>query len=170
MIFTRNATEGINLVAQCLGFVKGDEIVSSVMEHHSNIVPWQMLKDRGVITKFVDISDNGTLKMDDYQKLVTKKTKLVTVTHASNVLGTINDVKKNSENRARQWRSFVVGCRAKRAAYAGGCQRHRRGFPCIFRPQDAWPDWHRMPLREARPSGRNAAFHGRRRHDKGRQS
>jgi len=94
MIFTRNATEGINLVAQCLGFVKGDEIVSSVMEHHSNIVPWQMLKDRGVITKFVDISDNGTLKMDDYQKLVTKKTKLVTVTHASNVLGTINDVKK----------------------------------------------------------------------------
>ncbi|MBS3054314.1 MAG: cysteine desulfurase [Candidatus Aenigmarchaeota archaeon] len=94
MIFTRNATEGINLVAQCLGFGKGDEIISSVMEHHSNIVPWQMLKSRGVTIGFVDINDDGTLKMDDYEKLVTKKTKLVAVTHASNVLGTINDVKK----------------------------------------------------------------------------
>ncbi|MBI4018992.1 MAG: cysteine desulfurase [Candidatus Aenigmarchaeota archaeon] len=94
MIFTRNATEGINLVAQSLGFRKGDEIVSSVMEHHSNIVPWQMLKSRGVTTRFADIDEDGILKMDDYENLITKKTKLIAVTHVSNVLGTINNVKK----------------------------------------------------------------------------
>ncbi len=95
IVFTKNATEAINLIAYSLGATlkRGDEIVSTVMEHHSNIVPWQMLKSRGIKIKYVDIDDDGKLKMEQYSKLITKKTRMVTVTQRSNVLGTINDVK-----------------------------------------------------------------------------
>lgn len=94
IVFTRGTTEAINLVRFCMNFDKGDEVITTVMEHHSNIVPWLMLKKRGVVVKFVDINDDGTLKTEQYDGLITEKTKLVTVTHVSNVLGTINDVKK----------------------------------------------------------------------------
>lgn len=96
-IFTRNTTESINLVLYSWGLKnlkEGDEVVSTVMEHHSNLVTWQVLKDKGIKLKFIGINDDGTLKMEDYDNLVNRKTKLVTVTHSSNVLGTINDVKK----------------------------------------------------------------------------
>ena len=98
IIFVRNATEAINLVAYSWGMnnlKSGDEIVATVMEHHSNIVPWQFLEQKkGVVLKFVEINDDGTLKMEEYERLITDRTKLVTVTHVSNVLGTINDVIK----------------------------------------------------------------------------
>ena len=73
---------------------KGDEILSTVMEHHSNIVPWQFLKDKGVNVKFVDVKADGTLDMDDLNDKVTEKTKLVTCVHGSNVVGTINPAKE----------------------------------------------------------------------------
>lgn len=98
IIYTRGATEAINLVAFCFGetFVHaGDEIVISAMEHHSNIVPWQMLCERkGAILKVIPITDAGELKMDEYKKLLSSKTKIVAVTHVSNTLGTINPVKE----------------------------------------------------------------------------
>lgn len=97
IIFVRNSTEAINLVmySWAINNLKtGDEIVLTIMEHHSNIVPWQYLQRKGVKLKFVDINENGTLKMGDFEKLVTDKTKLVAVTHVSNVLGTINPVKE----------------------------------------------------------------------------
>ncbi len=96
IIFTRNSTEAINLIAYSLGSTlsKGDEIISTVMEHHSNIVPWQMLESKGVKVRYVDIDESGHLKMEQYDDFLTERTKLVAVTHASNVLGTINDVKK----------------------------------------------------------------------------
>jgi len=98
IIFVRNTTEAINLFAYAWGFnnlKKGDEIISSVIEHHSNIVPWQFLSNKiGVKVKYVDINEDGLLKMDDYSNLITRNTRLVAVTHASNVLGTINDVKE----------------------------------------------------------------------------
>jgi len=72
---------------------KGDEIVTTVMEHHSNIVPWQFLQENGIKIKFVDINEDGTLRMEQFSELITKRTKIVSVTHVSNVLGTINDVK-----------------------------------------------------------------------------
>ncbi|OGI15707.1 cysteine desulfurase [Candidatus Micrarchaeota archaeon RBG_16_49_10] len=96
-IFTRNTTEGLNLVMYAWAMrklKKGDEIISTVMEHHSNMVTWQFLKEMGIKLKFVGINDDGTLKMEDYDKLVTRSTKLITVVHASNVVGTINDVRK----------------------------------------------------------------------------
>ncbi len=96
IVFTKNATEAINLVLYSWAMKnlrKGDEIVSSVMEHHSNIVPWQVLQKRGVKLKFAGINDDGTLKAGQYKGLITKKTKLVALSHVSNVLGTINPVK-----------------------------------------------------------------------------
>jgi cysteine desulfurase/selenocysteine lyase len=95
VVFTRGTTESINLVAASLNLKKGDEILTTVMEHHSNIVPWQLAKiKKGIDLKFVDIKDEGVFDINDFENAITKNTKLVTVVHASNVLGTINDVKK----------------------------------------------------------------------------
>lgn len=97
IIFTRGTTEGINLVAYTWGrqnIKAGDEIIISTMEHHSNIVPWQILcEEKNAILKIIPITDEGELLLDEYKKLLTPKTKLVSVVHASNSLGTINPVK-----------------------------------------------------------------------------
>ena len=98
IIFTRNATESINLVAHSWGRANvhaGDEIVLTVMEHHSNLVPWQMLaKETGASLRFVDVDDEGRLRREDWQQLIGEKTRLVAVTQMSNVLGTINPVRE----------------------------------------------------------------------------
>jgi len=95
IIFVRNATEAMNLVAHSLDFNEGDEIISTVMEHHANIVPWQLLrKNKGVVLKFVDIKEDGILDLEDLKSKISKKTRLVTCTHASNVVGTINPIKE----------------------------------------------------------------------------
>jgi cysteine desulfurase/selenocysteine lyase len=98
VIFTRGTTESINLVAKTFGpkFIqKGDEILISTLEHHSNIVPWQMLCEQtGAILKVIPITDSGELVMDEFEKLLSSKTKLISIVHASNALGTINPVKK----------------------------------------------------------------------------
>ncbi len=98
IIFTRGTTEAINLVAFSFGeaFCKaGDEIIISVMEHHSNIVPWQMLCERkGMTLKVIPMDEKGELKIDDMKKLITDRTKIISVTHVSNVLGTVNPVKE----------------------------------------------------------------------------
>jgi cysteine desulfurase/selenocysteine lyase len=101
IVFTRNTTESINLVAHAWGrkyLRPGDEIVLTIMEHHSNLVPWQMLaRDTGVKLQFVDIDDEGRLIWDDFERLIGPRTRLVSVTHMSNVLGTINPVKDIAE-------------------------------------------------------------------------
>lgn len=96
IIFTKNATEAINIVSHSYGenLKGGDEIVLSVMEHHSNIVPWQLLQKKGVKLKFVDINEDGTLRQDQIEELINNKTKLVAITHVSNVLGTINNIEE----------------------------------------------------------------------------
>lgn len=101
IIFTRGTTEGINLVASSFGeafLSEGEEVIVSTMEHHSNIVPWQLLRDRkGIVLKVIPIDDAGNLDMDAYEALFTQRTKLVSVAHVSNVLGTINPVKRLAE-------------------------------------------------------------------------
>ncbi len=97
--FTKSTTESINVVAYGYGLKgkiqKGDEIVGSVMEHHSNHVPWHFVKDhKGAVLKYVDVTDDGTLRMEQYDELLSKRTKIVTVTLCSNVLGTINPVRE----------------------------------------------------------------------------
>ncbi len=97
VIFTRGTTESINLVASTFSQLmkRGDEIIISTMEHHSNIVPWQMVAERyGFVIKVIPINDEGNILYDKYEKLFTERTALVSITHVSNVLGTINDVKK----------------------------------------------------------------------------
>ena len=97
IVFTRGTTEGINLVASCFcdEFMhEGDEVIVSVMEHHSNIVPWQLqARKKGIVLKVIPMSDDGVLDMDAYKNLFTEKTKIVSVVHVSNVLGTVNPVK-----------------------------------------------------------------------------
>jgi cysteine desulfurase/selenocysteine lyase len=98
IIFTKGTTEGINLVAYSWGrknIREGDEIIISNMEHHSNIVPWQLLcEEKGAILKVIPINDAGELMLDEYEKLLSPKTKLVSVVHVSNALGTVNPVKQ----------------------------------------------------------------------------
>ena len=98
VIFTRGTTESINLVAYTWGRANikaGDEILITGMEHHSNIVPWQLLcKEKGAVLKYIPVSDEGELMMDAFETLLTTKTKLVSVVHVSNSLGTINPVKE----------------------------------------------------------------------------
>lgn len=98
IIFTKGTTEGINLVAQTWGranLKEGDEILISGMEHHSNMVPWQMIaQEKKAVIKIIPINDAGELLLDEYEKLLNSRTKLVAVVHASNALGSINPVKQ----------------------------------------------------------------------------
>jgi len=98
IIFVRSATEGINLVAQTYGRTHvsaGDEIVISAMEHHSNIVPWQMLcEEKGAVLRVIPINDRGEVEFDQFEKLLNHRTRLIAVSHVSNALGTINPVRE----------------------------------------------------------------------------
>jgi cysteine desulfurase / selenocysteine lyase len=98
IIFTRNATEAINLVAYTFGrerLKEGDEIVLSIMEHHSNIVPWHFLRERqGAVIKWAPVDEDGNFLLDEFEKLLTPRTKMVALTHMSNALGTIVPVKE----------------------------------------------------------------------------
>ncbi|WHH58824.1 cysteine desulfurase [Petroclostridium sp. X23] len=98
IIFVRGATEAINLVAQTYGSTNirnGDEILLTMMEHHSNIVPWQMLqKEKGAVMKVIPINGRGEIMLDEYEKLLSSRTRVVAITHVSNVLGTINPIRK----------------------------------------------------------------------------
>ena len=96
IIFVRNATEAVNLVAQTWGrknISAGDEIILSEMEHHANIVPWQMLcEEKGATIRVIPIDDDGELRMEEYEQLFNSRTKFVGIVHMSNALGTINPI------------------------------------------------------------------------------
>ena len=101
IVYTRGTTESINLVAYSFGsqnVVSGDEIIISGMEHHSNIVPWQLLcEQKGAVLKIIPITDSGELDINEYEAMLSDKTKLVAIVHQSNALGTINSVKEITE-------------------------------------------------------------------------
>ncbi len=98
IIFTKNATEAINLAAQSFGGMvigEGDEIVLTVMEHHSNIIPWHFHRERrGAVLKWVPVTDQGEFRLEDFEAAITPRTKMVAITHMSNVLGTATPVKE----------------------------------------------------------------------------
>ena len=98
IIFTRGTTESINLLASSFAdsrMKEGDEVIVSVMEHHSNIVPWQLqVARKGIVLKVIPMNDRGELLLDEYEKLFSERTRLVSVVHVSNVLGTVNPVKE----------------------------------------------------------------------------
>jgi cysteine desulfurase/selenocysteine lyase len=98
IVFTRNATEAINLVAYTFGrerIKEGDEIIVSIMEHHSNIVPWHFLRERqGAVIKWAPVDDEGNFLLDEFEKLISPRTKMVAMTHMSNMLGTVVPIKE----------------------------------------------------------------------------
>ncbi|MBT4202955.1 MAG: cysteine desulfurase, partial [Rhodobiaceae bacterium] len=98
IIFTKNATEALNLVAHSYGgemLTEGDEIILTIMEHHSNIVPWHFLREKNKIKiKWLSVNDDGDIDLDEFRSLITDKTKLISLTHMSNVLGTVLPIKE----------------------------------------------------------------------------
>ncbi len=112
IIFTRGTTESLNLVAFSYGqaFLReGDEVIVTVMEHHSDIVPWQLLRDRtGIVLKVVPMSDEGVLDLEAYEELFTPRTKLVCAVHVSNVLGTVNPVREMAATAHAHGAHFLV--------------------------------------------------------------
>ena len=112
IIFTRGTTTGLNLVAQCYAreFLKeGDEIVTTFMEHHSNLIPWQQVAKRtGATLKFIPLQPDGTVRLEDVEKTITPKTKLVSIAYVSNVMGTIHPVKQIAEIAHRNGAVFCI--------------------------------------------------------------
>ncbi len=108
IIFTRNTTESLNLVAHSLNLKKGDEVIITEMEHHSNMIPWMMLKDKGVKLKFLEVDKNGEIVLDKLPSLITKNTKVISCVHMSNFLGTINPVEKIGKIAKENGIIFVV--------------------------------------------------------------
>ncbi|PDH39629.1 MAG: cysteine desulfurase CsdA [Rhodothermaeota bacterium MED-G19] len=98
IVFTRGTTEGINLISSSLGkykFSEGDEIIISEMEHHSNIVPWQMIaKEKNLKLNMINVTDEGKIDLNDFKNIISSKTKLVSLVHISNTLGTVNPIKE----------------------------------------------------------------------------
>lgn len=111
IVFVRGTTEGINFIAQtCKSFLKeGDEVLLTEMEHHANIVPWQLLADEMRLRiRVIPFNDDGDIMMDEYRRLLTHKTKIVSVTHASNTLGTILPVQEMASMAHRKGARFVI--------------------------------------------------------------
>ena len=112
IVFTRNATESLNLIAYSWGLHnldKGDEVLISIMEHHSNIVPWQMLcQARGIVLKFIDVDEKGNLDLESFERLLTDKTRVVSIIHVSNVLGVVNPINYISKKAREQGAILII--------------------------------------------------------------
>ncbi len=109
IVFTRNTTESINMLSHILskGFKKGEKILLTRMEHHSNLLPWLRLREKGVIVEFVDIRKDGTLDLEDFKSKIGKDVKIVSMTHVSNVLGTVNDINEFGKI-AKEFGSYFI--------------------------------------------------------------
>jgi len=110
VVFVRNATEALNLVASeySRNLERDDEVILSTMEHHSNIVPWQFLQEKGVKLKFVDFTNDWELNMEQMKELITDRTRIISITHVSNVLGTINPVRDIAKLAHENSAKFVL--------------------------------------------------------------
>ena len=173
MIFTKNASEALNLVANTLAWARGplavgegDEVVITEMEHHSNIVPWQLLTERkGATLRWFGLTDDGRLDLSNIDELINERTKVVSLTWVSNMLGTINPVAEIAR-RAHEVGAIVVVDASQAAPAAAG----RRAWPSgadlagVHRPQGGRPDRHRRalgPARGARASCRRSSVAAR---------
>jgi len=167
-LFVRGATEGINLVAQSWGrtfLSAGDEIILSELEHHSNIVPWQMVaEERGAKIRVIPVMDDGSLDMEAYKTLLNDRTKMVAVAHISNAIGTLNPVKdiiRMAHDTGAV--ALIDGCQA--APHLKIDVQALDADFYAFSAQGLWPHGHRRDLRQGRPARPHAAMAGRRGHD-----
>ena len=160
IIFVRGTTEAINLVAQAYGrttFARGDEIVVTTMEHHSNIVPWQLLCEQtGAVLRVAPIDDQGEVLLEEYAKLLGPRTRLVAMAHVSNALGTINPVREMT-TLAKRHGAIVLVDGAQAAAHlkievrALGCDFYTLSGHKMFGPTGIGCLWGRRALLEAMP-------------------
>ena len=172
IVWTRGTTESINLVAHSYGgsvLRRGDEILISVMEHHSNIVPWQLVAQRtGATVRAIDVNDRGELDLDDYARKLTERTKIVAIGHVSNALGTINPIKQIIA-AAHAAGAVVLIDGAQAAAHLPiDVRRSRLRLLCALGPQDVRADRHRRAVRQGASARRDAAVARRRRDDRNR--
>ena len=169
LIFVRGTTEGINLVSNSWGrpnVKAGDEIIISAMEHHSNIVPWQLLCDeKDAKLRVIPMNERGELLMEEYEKLLNPRTRMVAVTHVSNALGTINPVKQIIDMAHAAGAVTLIDGAQAAPHITGGPAGARRRFLHLQRPQGGRPHRHRHPLRPQVAAQRHASLSGRRRHD-----
>ena len=159
IIYVRNATEAINLVAYTWGrttLKPGDEILSTEMEHHANIVPWQILAEMtGATLRFLPFTLEGRLDLSQLDEYLTSRTKIFAFTAMSNVFGTINPTKE----------LVAAAHRPKRASPQRRRTRPRLRLPRFFRAQNVWPHRYRCPLRQTTSAPGHAPLHGWWRHD-----
>ena len=169
IVFVRGATEAINLVAQSWGpasLKAGDEIVISDVEHHSNIVPWQQLRDRlGLKLVVAPTDDTGEFDLARFEALLSPRTRLVAVTHVSNVTGATLPVERIIALAHAQRRQGADRRLSGGAAHAGRCARARLRFLRLFRPQGLRSDRDRRAVGALRAARSDAALADRRRHD-----
>ena len=174
IIFTRGTTESINLVAQAWGgkFIReGDVILLTVMEHHSNLVPWQLLAERtGAQLRFVPVLDDGTLDLEQLSSSLRPEVKLFAFTHISNSLGTINPVAELCAKARAVGALTLSGCRTEHRTHAARCAGIGLRFPGVFRTQNVWADRHRRALRTIRDPRFDAAMARWRRNDRKRHT
>ncbi len=173
IIFTRNATEAINLVASSFGGMilgENDEIILSIMEHHSNIVPWHFHRERrGAVLKWAPITDEGEFQLDKFEQLFNQHTKMVAITHMSNVLGTVTPLKEIVRiAHAHNVPVLVDGSQAA-VHMTVDVQDLDADFYVFTGHKTYGPIGHRRALRQEAASRRHAALHGRRRHDRERE-
>ena len=160
IIFVRGATEGLNLAASCVGrhaLREGDEVLLTEMEHHSNIVPWQMVAEPiGARVSAVSVTDAGELDLDDFARRLTPRTKIVSLVHVSNALGTVNPVKEMAA-LARESGAFVVVDGAQAAPHLGievgdlGCDFYAVSGHKMYGPSGIGVLWGRKELLERLP-------------------
>jgi hypothetical protein len=162
IVFLRGTTEAINLVAQSFGRSKvgpGDEILLTEMEHHANIVPWQLLAQQtGAVIRVAPINHAGELNLDEFAKLLSDRTKIVSVTHVSNALGTINPIEQIVPLARSVGGGGGRGWRPIDAPPSRECPGAGRGLLCVQRAQGVWTDRDRSPLWEGRALRGDAAM------------
>ncbi|HVS00862.1 MAG TPA: cysteine desulfurase [Thermoanaerobaculia bacterium] len=159
VVFVRGATEAINLVAQSYGrrLGPGDEVIVTALEHHSNLVPWQMLRDeRGVTLRVVPIDDRGELRLDELERLLSDRTRLVAVAHVSNALGTVNPVREIA-GMAHRRGAIVLVDGAQGAPHLGAdvrqldCDFYAFSGHKVYGPSGVGVLWGRAPLLAGMP-------------------
>ena len=171
IVFVRGTTEAINLVAYSWGLrnlKEGDEVLLSLMEHHSNIVPWEIIsKITGFTIKYAKVNPDGTLDYEDFESKFSSKTKLACLSHVSNVSGVINDVKRIAKVAHEHGALMLVDGAQSVPHMPVDVQGFGRGFSCFFRAQNAGTNRHRRTLRQKSAPRKDGAVSRRRRNDKG---
>ena len=173
IVFTRGTTESINLVVSsfCDEFMtEGDEVILSVMEHHSNIVPWQLQAARkGIAIRVIPMNDRGELLVDEFEHLFTDRTRIVSVAHVSNVLGTVNDVDEIVRISHQHGVPVMIDGAQSTPHFKVDVQSMDCDFFCIQRTQDVWSYRCWRALRQGGVARPSAAVSGRWRDDRERK-